>query len=93
MNARSGFAALVLTVLALAGAWALFAAAVAVVIAWWLLRLYRHPWGPCWLCRGARRNPGSDESQWGRCRACGGSGEMVRPGARLVRPGLARRTR
>jgi len=46
---------------------------------WWLL-----PFTACWRCNGARRNAGSNARRWGKCRACGGSGEWMRFGARTL---------
>jgi hypothetical protein len=92
VNWRSGTAALLLAVFGLGGAWKLFALMAGVAVVWWLMRLQFHPRGPCWACRGRRgRNWGSDETQWGWCRVCGGSGERLRLGARMVNPGLRRR--
>lgn len=93
---RTLLAALVLTGEALAGAWLLFVPSLAAVAGYWLWRLKWHPMGPCWACRGrSGRNPGSDESQWGRCRRCkktpGGAGEEPRIGAVLLHPELRRK--
>lgn len=89
---RTGTAVAAVLVFAVLHAWWLAAGAVVVAVAWWVLRLWRHPMGPCWGCRGnPRRNVGSDEAQWGRCALCKGSGERVRFGARWVHPELRRR--
>lgn len=48
------------------------------------LYLLRYPWGPCWLCRGRKTNKGSNRKRWGMCRACGGTGQRQRFGARAV---------
>lgn len=93
---RTLAAAVILTAEALAGLWALFAASLALAVAFWLYRLHRHPMGPCWYCRGrSGRNQGSDETQWGRCARCerspGGGGEQPRLGAVLLHPELRRK--
>lgn len=95
---RTLLAALVLAGEALAGAWLAFAVTVPVVAAVWLWRLWRHPMGPCWACRGRERpgrNPGSDETQWGPCKRCektpGGAGEEPRIGAVWLHPELRRK--
>ena len=47
--------------------------------------LLRYPWGPCRKCRdhpGANR--GSNRKRWGMCKACGGTGQRQRAGARAV---------
>lgn len=77
---------------ALLGLWWALAGVVIVAICWWLYRLWRHPMGPHWACRGRRgKNAGSDQHQWGRCTSpkCK-NGEVVRWGARWVRPDLRR---
>jgi hypothetical protein len=89
---RTGAAALVLAGEAVAGAWLLFTGTLAVVVAWWLVRLRRHPSGPCLWCKGRRgRNPGSDDEQWGYCEHCGRTGERLRFGAHWVRRDLRKR--
>lgn len=61
-------------IVVLAGGWGLY-----------LLRCWTHPFGPCRSCKGRRgRKAGSTRRSWGRCRACGGSGERLRWGARLT---------
>ncbi len=56
----------------------------------WLLRLYTHPWGPCWWCGGSGRNGGSKARSWGRCWRCKGRGERLRPAARVLYKALGR---
>ena len=59
-------------------------AVAAVAAAYWLIHLRTHPYGPCPSCRGRRgRGVGSTGRAWSRCYRCGGSGERLRPGARL----------
>jgi hypothetical protein len=42
------------------------------------------PIGPCRACRRRKgRGPGSTAEAWNRCRRCGGSGERIRPLARI----------
>lgn len=44
------------------------------------------PYGPCLAClTRPRRNHGSNSRRWGRCRACKGTGERLRVGARVLR--------
>jgi hypothetical protein len=58
-------------------------AAVAAVTAW-LLRLRWWPYGRCPACQGRKgRGTGSSPRAWSRCSRCGGSGERLRPGARI----------
>jgi hypothetical protein len=43
------------------------------------------PYGPCLRCIGhAGKNRGSNRRRWGRCKRCGGSGQRIRLGARLL---------
>lgn len=64
--------------------WLAAAAVLAAVAVVWLVRLWLWPYGPCSRCRGRRgRGFGSTRTAWSRCRACGGTGERLRPGARL----------
>lgn len=59
------------------------AAALAAVVYYVSLRV--HPFAPCRRCRGRRgRNRGSTARVWGYCRKCGGKGERLRLGARLI---------
>ncbi|HVB45262.1 MAG TPA: hypothetical protein VNF47_21510 [Streptosporangiaceae bacterium] len=58
---------------------------------WWVLSRWLWPFTACWRCQGGRRNPGSNARRWGKCRACGGSGERMRFGARTLHRALARR--
>lgn len=61
------------------------AGAVLVAGAVYLARCWFYPYGPCRSCAGRRgRNAGSTRRAWGRCRKCGGMGERVRLGARLL---------
>lgn len=56
-----------------------------VLVAVWVIRSIAHPYGPCRACVGRRgRNAGSTRAAWGRCARCGGSGERLRLGARLL---------
>lgn len=56
----------------------------AAVAAMWLLRALFFPYGPCPVCRGRRgRGIGSTRAAWSHCRACGGSGELLRLSARI----------
>jgi hypothetical protein len=76
-------------VLALAHAWVWLALAVLAAAGWWLLRLRLHPYGRCRRCRSRPgRNIGSSAEAYGRCGACGGTGERIRTGARSVNPNL-----
>lgn len=50
----------------------------------WLVRLRYWPYGPCRACEGRRgRGIGSSRQAWSHCQKCRGSGERLRPGARL----------
>lgn len=45
---------------------------------WW-------PYGPCFRCLGhPGRNRGSNARRWGRCKRCGGTGQRIRWGARVL---------
>jgi hypothetical protein len=60
-------------------------AAAAVAGAGWYVSLRWHPYAPCRACRGRRgRNRGSTGRTWGHCRRCGGKGERLRFGARMI---------
>ena len=62
---------------------------VAAGAAWWLASRWLWPYRPCPRCQGHRgRNAGSTASRWGKCPRCGGSGELMRFGARLVHQAL-----
>ena len=56
---------------------------IAIIVAgiWWI-DVRRHPVRRCPACNGTKRNGGSSESRWGRCRKCGGTGEIRRFGTR-----------
>jgi hypothetical protein len=84
-NGRTWTAAILLLMTGLARAWVAFAVVAGVAAAWWLMRLRRHPRGPCRWCRNRRgRNPGSEEEQWGWCSHCNHTGERLRFGARWI---------
>lgn len=90
---RTLAAAAAVVVLAAVHLWWWCAGAVALAAAAWLVRLRRHPMGPCRSCKGrSGRNLGSDKTQWGTCPRCektpGGRGEEPRFGARWVHPEL-----
>lgn len=88
-TARMMAAAAALAVTGLSRHWVAFAIAAAIVGAWWLVRLSRYPWGPCWWCRGrSGRAAGSDKDQWGDCARCNRTGRRLRLGVGLVRPDL-----
>lgn len=61
---------------------------IAVTIAFYAFAVWRWPYCRCWLCGRARwgrgRNYGSKKNYWGRCPLRCRSGEMWRPGARLI---------
>ncbi len=48
------------------------------------VRVLRWPWGPCRKCQGRKVNKGSNRKRWGMCKACGGTGQRQRFGARAV---------
>lgn len=76
----------------LAGHSGLLLIAGAVLAVWGPVSLAWHPWMNCPACRGRRgRNAGSTQSRFGRCGVCRGRGEVLRPGARIVRPDLRRK--
>ena len=64
---------------------------VAAVVVRHVVLLWRHPYGPCLLCGGSRKNKGSTAKAYGRCLLCKGSGERRRFGARMVHRALRRR--
>lgn len=55
----------------------------------WAWHAWRHPYGPCWRCRGSGRNKGSTGKRHGMCKRCKGSGRRLRTGAWLLHRGLA----
>lgn len=54
----------------------------AVIAAWWLVSVRRHPWRRCPACGGSGKNAGSTGALWGDCGRCGKSGKVRRLGAR-----------
>ena len=47
--------------------------------------LLKYPWGPCRKCqRHPGANKGSNRKRWGMCKACGGTKQRQRFGARTV---------
>lgn len=51
----------------------------------WLWDVWRRPYAACLACKGRRgKNAGSTGKVWGRCGLCGGTGERLRVGSRLV---------
>jgi hypothetical protein len=62
----------------------LIIAVLAAVLAFVLVRSRGWPHGPCPSCRGRKgRGIGSTAQAFSRCRRCGGSGERIRPLARI----------
>jgi len=57
---------------------------VAVVVAGYLVHLYRHPFKACGRCKGRKTNRGSSRRSWGKCKGCGGTGERQRLGSRQL---------
>lgn len=82
-----------LVVLAAAHQWALFTAAAVTSAAAYAAGCWWWPLTRCWRCKGGRTNPGSNSRRWGKCRACGGSGERFRLGARLIHTAARRKER
>ncbi len=75
---------IVLVVLAAARQWGWLSLAVLAAVAGQAVACWLWPLTRCRACQGSRRNRGSNSRRWGRCRRCGGTGERVRIGARLV---------
>ncbi len=74
-----------------AAAGAVASAAAAGLYGW---SLWRHPWRPCWNCRGSGARYGRVwAGTLGRCRACEGDKTMLRWGVRVLAPGYARALR
>jgi len=60
---------------------------VLIIIAGYVVSLYRWPFRPCPRCNGTSRNKGSNRKRFGQCRRCGGKGSMRRIGAKTVHRG------
>jgi hypothetical protein len=63
--------------------------------AWRVIDLALRPWKKCWACKGTGKSRWSGERFYDDCRWCDGGKKPreLRRGARLVRPGLARKGR
>lgn len=59
----------------------------------WCWHAWRHPFGPCWSCRGTGRNRGSSGKRFGVCKRCGGTGRRLRTGAQTFHKGITRARR
>ena len=46
--------------------------------AYYLIERQLHPIRRCPRCGGSKRNFGSNSLRWGKCRRCGGKGEVPR---------------
>jgi hypothetical protein len=73
--------------------WLLVLLAVLVAAGRWGWHAWRHPYGPCWSCRGSGRNRGSTGKRHGQCKRCGGTGRRLRTGARPLHKALGRKPR
>lgn len=60
------------------------AALAGILFVLYMLHCRIYPYAPCKSCAKTGTSAGSTKRFWNRCRTCGGSGERLRFGARLL---------
>jgi hypothetical protein len=60
----------------------------AIIGGYYWYSIWRRPYRKCWRCHGSKANMSTNlwRGAFGRCHVCGGSGQRVRWGVRVLTP-------